>query len=201
MQARTRTLWESYQTHPGDRDRLFEAVAGFTGPGSVLYPGSYIDLAPSRFFDEVTYVDKDRKAVRFFSDEAGVDEIIGRPGARWRFLAGDYSGDLGLEDGSFDLVVSLYAGFVSEACTRYLRSGGLLLVNPSHGDAALASLDGRYSLAGVITSRSGEYRVRSDDLDSYLLPKGATPTVESVKAAGRGVAYTRSAFAYLFERA
>ena len=194
-------MWESYQTHPGDRDHLFEAVSGFTGPGSVLYPGSYIDLAPSRFFDDVTYVDMDRKAVRFFSDEAGVDQIIGRPGARWWFLAGDYKGDLGLEDGSFDLLVSLYAGFVSEACTRYLRSGGLLLVNPSHGDAALASLDGRYSLAGVITSRSGEYRVRTDELDAYLVPKGATPTVESVKASGRGVAYTRSAFAYLFERA
>ncbi len=76
-----------------------------------------------------------------------------------------------------------------------------MLVNPSHGDVAMASIDDRYALAGVITSRSSNYSVRSDDLDSYLVPKRPAPlTPELVRERGRGVAYTKSPFAYLFTR-
>ena len=79
----------------------------------------------------------------------GVDEIISAhqadDGARSvTFLAEDYRNELGLNEQSFDLLVSLYAGFISEHCTKYLRIGGSLLVNPSHGDAAMASIDPRY---------------------------------------------------------
>ena len=55
-----------------------------------------------------------------------------------------------LEAGSFDVLVSMYAGFVSEFCTWCLKVGGVLLVSPSHGDAALAALDPRYTLSGVV---------------------------------------------------
>lgn len=102
---------------------------------------------------------------------------------------------------AIDLLVSLYAGFISEHCTRYLRIGGTLLVNPSHGDAALASVDPRYELAGVVISRNGNYRVDSNDLKTYLIPTKEQPvTVESLHRTGRGVAYTKSPFAYLFTR-
>ncbi len=37
-------------------------------------------------------------------------------------------------------------GFVFEHCTRYLRPVGWLLVNPSHGDVAMASINPEYSL-------------------------------------------------------
>ena len=76
-----------------------------------------------------------------------------------RFIGADYTDPLGLDDGGFDLLISMYAGFISEHCTRYLRVGGTLLVNPSHGDAAMASIDPRYRLTGVVTSRSGGYSV------------------------------------------
>ena len=103
---------------------------------------------------------------------------------------------------SFDLLVSLYASFISEACTRYLRVGGTLLVNPSHGDAAMASIDPRYELSGVVTSRSGDYRVTTENLDSYLVPKKPVDiTPELLHERGRGIAYSKSPFAYLFERA
>ena len=110
--------------------------------------------------------------------------------------------ELGLADESFDLLASLYAGLVSEYCTRYLRVGGTLLVNSSHGDAAMASIDSRYRLAGVVTSRAGNYRVSMDGLDSYLIPKRSVEvTAELLHRTGRGIAYTRSPFAYLFQRA
>lgn len=73
--------------------------------------------------------------------------------------------------GSVDLLISLYAGFTSENRTSYLGVGGTLLVNPSHGDPAMASIDPRYRLAAVLTSRSGRYFVSSRELATYLVPK------------------------------
>lgn len=87
----------------------------------VLYPGSYVDLAPSFVWPSVTYLDIDRRAEQFFSDEAGVRELLVEhnvePATRSvRFIAGDYTGPLELEESGFDLLISLYAGFVSEHC-------------------------------------------------------------------------------------
>ena len=205
MRPSTATLWSLQDRHPGDRWRLFRAVSAAVPARSVLYPGSFVDLAPSFVFESVTYVDMDRRAARFFADTEGVRELIaehtGSPSPDVAFLHADYATDLGLVPESFDLLVSLYAGFVSEHCTRYLRRGGTLLVNSSHGDAAMAALDERYELSGVVISRDGEYRISTQDLETYLVPRRPVEiTRESLHASGRGVAYTRSPFAYLFTR-
>ena len=181
-------------------------VAEAVDVATVLYPGSYVDLAPSFVWPSVTYVDIDRRATQFFGDERGVRQLLVEHDANpathlMRYIGADYTGPLGLRDGEFDLPISLYAGFVSEACTRFLRVGGTLLVNPSHGDAAMASIDRRYQLTAVVTSRSGRYSVDSRHLDTHLIPKhDVAVTKEHLHASGRGVAYTKSPFAYLFER-
>ncbi len=206
MKDRTRRLWDGHNQHPGDRHRLFAAVAEAFGISTALYPGCYVDIAPSFVLDSVAYLDVDRRAAQFFADNAGVDEIIRSHrddcgSAEWSFQRADYTSVLPLPEEHFDLLISLYAGFVSEHCTRHLRPGGLLLVNPSHGDAAMAGLDPRYRLVAAVTSRDGKYAVRQDDLDSYLIPKRDTEiTRESLHATNRGIAYTRPAFAYVFER-
>ncbi|MDH3704522.1 MAG: hypothetical protein OES57_00535 [Acidimicrobiia bacterium] len=206
VQPLTEKLWSKQDQHEGDRRRLFAAVAANIDAEQVLYPGSFVDIAPSFVWPSVTYVDADRRAERFFADEAGVAEIIDAhdPPTADRsvtFVAGDYTTNLGLMDESFDLLVSLYAGFVSEHCTRYLRVGGMLLVNPSHGDTAMASIDPRYQLSQVVIHRNGDYQLRRDDLDTYLVPKKPTElTPALLHDLGRGIAYTRPAFAYLFER-
>ena len=204
MHEFTRKLWDKQIQHPGDRLRLFAAVSQAVDVASALYPGSYVDIAASFVFLSVTYVDVDARAKRFFSDSLGVDEIIdqhvsGAEDRSWDFVSADYAGDLGLPDGHFDLLISLYAGFISEPCSRYLRPGGWLLVNPSHGDAALAAIDPRYELVGVVRSRSGAYSVSDRDLDSYLVPKrDIQVTRDLIHESGRGIAYTKSPFAYLF---
>ena len=207
MKPATEKLWAKQNQIDGDRLRLFGAVAGYLEVSRVLYPGSYVDVAASFVFPTVTYLDMDRRAARFFADVEGVGEIIAAnqtdAGLRaFEFIAADYSDHLGLADASFDLLVSLYAGFVSEHCTRYLRVGGFLLVNPSHGDAAMASIDDRYRLAAVVHPDSTlGYRIDDSDLDAYLVPKKPLPiTVKSLHDLGRGIPYTRSSFAYLFER-
>ena len=200
-----------YDIHTDDRIRLFRAITDITSPSTrVLYPGSYVDIAPSVWFDDVTYVDTDTRAARFFDQTEAVDELVGakrraldlpdRPAAI-TFHHLDYRTPIAEPVESFGLLVSLYAGFISEHCTDHLELGGILLVNPSHGDVAMASIDPRYELTGVVAGSGGEYRVRADDLDTYLIPKkDQTVTAESLHDAGRGIAYTRSSFAYLFTR-
>ena len=84
-------------------------------------------------------------------------------------------------------------------CLMRPRVGGTLLVG--HGDAAMASIDPRYELAGVVTTRKGGYEIATAGLDTYLVPKKPQDiTVEGLHASGCGVAYTKSPFAYLFTR-
>lgn len=200
-----------YDQHRDDRVRLFRTIADVVTPSTrVLYPGSYVDIAPSVWFDDVTYVDTDKRAARFFGEAAAVGELIeakrhgaGAPAVppTMTFHHLDYRERLPIEAGSVGLLVSLYAGFISEHCTDLLAIGGVLLVNPSHGDVAMASIDPRYELGGVVKARDGGYRVSTDDLDTHLEPKKPTTiTIDSLHESGRGIGYTRSAFAYLFTR-
>jgi hypothetical protein len=54
---------------------------------------------------------------------------------------------------------------------------------------------------GVISSRSGGYRVRTGGLNGYLTPKSPVEiTTEMLHRRGRGIAYTKSVFAYPFRR-
>lgn len=206
MRKATQGLWAEQDRHPGDRHRLFRAVVGVVDARAVLYPGSWCDVAASFVWPSVTYVDADRRAARFFDDPDGVREIIAAHSdaaidPEFRFLHADYTDPLPLEAVSFDLLVSLFAGPVSRHCTQYLRVGGMLLANASHGDVALASIDPRYELAGVIQSRDGGYRCASDDLETYLVPKVPVDDIAALIArTGRGIAYTRPAYAYLFRR-
>lgn len=205
MQPKTRRLWAEQDRHQGDRKRLFTAVRGAVGGETVLYPGSFVDVAPSFVYPAVTYVDSDSRTPGFFADRDGVHEIIISEGglrtAAVDFVHGDYQRDLGIAERSFDLLVSLYAGFVSEFCTDYLRVGGFLLVAPSHGDVAMASIDHRYELVGVVASRSGNYRIRTNNLDTYMVPRSPIEVSPAMlHDRGRGIAYTKSPFAYLFRR-
>ena len=206
----------AYDHHTDDRVRLFGAVRdAVPGNPRVLYAGSYVDIAPSVWFDDVTYVDMDKRAAKWFTHHAEVDQLIATKraqakvaaapapdtaGATWAFHHGDYREPLPVEDGSIDLLVSLYAGFISEHCTRYLRPGGLLLANNSHGDVSMATLDPHYRLQAVVTTAQGDYRVTTADLETYLQPKrGAAPTREELHATHRGIAYTKSPFAYVLQ--
>jgi len=199
-------MWAEQDRHRGDRARMFGAVGRAVHAERVLYPGSYVDLAPSFVFPSVTYVDTDDRAAKFFADRVGVGTIIdrhdGAPAQRdATFIHADYTTDLDLPSDGFDLLVSLYAGFVSESCTGYLRVGGTLLVNPSHGDAAMASIDDRYRLVAVVKARSGEYQVSTDHLENHLVPrKPVEITPQFLHERGRGIAYVTAPFAYLFER-
>lgn len=198
--------WGSYRDSIGDRSSLFAAIADTWDVDDALYPGCYLDLSPSTAIRTVTYVDTDKRAARYFSDAERIAADLADAGADGahtiRFLHSDYTDRLPLEESSFSLLISLYAGLVWDGCGRYLRRGGLLLANASHGDASIAALDPALDLVGAVLHRDGRYRLDTANLDRYLIAKKpADNDPDLIRAKGRGVAYTRPAFAYLFRRA
>ncbi len=197
--------WSRHRESIGDRSGLFCAIADGWPIARALYPGSYVDLSPSIGFRSVVYVDSDPRAQRLFADrELVASELAGRTrsgaGSEVRFLGADYTHRLELPDASVDLLISLYAGPAWEHCRRYLRPGGWLLANTSHGDASLAALDPTLRLVAAAHHRDGRYRLSTDRLDRYLVPKRPEAAhVDQIRASGRGLAYTNTAFAYLFQ--
>ncbi len=118
-----------------------------------------------------------------------------------RFLHADYTTDLPVPTAGFDLLISLYAGLVWDHCRRYLAPSGLLLANTSHGDASIAAIDPRLELVAAVHHRGGTYRLDRTALDSYVEPKSPSAAdADHIRATGRGIAYTRSAFGYVFQR-
>ena len=184
---------------------LFQLLRDRYGVQSALYPGSFVHVTPSFVFPVTVYVDSDRRAKRAFGDPGLLKLIRQRheydQDPQVVFYAADYATPFGAQDESFDLLISQYAGLICRPCKRYLRIGGLLLVNNSHGDAGIAALDPDYHLAAVVHRRRGRYRVSEKDLDAYLVPKKqgeAAP--EIIEQLGRGIAYTKTATSYLFRR-
>ena len=197
--------WVEYRKAIGDRSELFGEVTEQFAINEALYPGCYVDLSPSTAIPVVTYVDNDRRAAKYFADRSGpLKELTGRTrylqAPAIRFLPLDYTDDLPVVDGSVDLLISLFAGFVWDACRRHLRAGGWLLANSSHGDASLAALEADLRLTAVVTHTRDRYHLRTDDLSDYLQPKRPElATSAAIRNSGQGIAYTRVAFAYLFQ--
>ena len=198
--------WTDYRASIGDRSTLFAAVAAQWGVARALYVGSYLDLSPSTAIASVTYVDNDRRAARFFADHTAVAaDLLGRTtgdaGSEVAFLDADFTAEMALEEAAYDLLIALYTGPAWDHCRRYLAPDGLFLANSSHGDASLAALDPDLELVGVVQHRGDRYRLGAEDLDTYLQPKKPeTADADLIRAGGRGIAYTRPAFAYLFRR-
>jgi len=205
----TRTVGNLYEKHyAGDKARygVFDALATWRPWDRVLYPGSFIHVTASFFFRSVTYVDCDRNAKRFFARMDDVRELVERyrtyeQTPEIAFHGADYENGIDELDGSFDLLLSLYAGFISAPCKRYLKVGGILAVNNSHGDAGLASIDEDYRFMGVIQGRGDRMHVTESNLDAYFKPRNGQPvTAALLRKLGRSIAYTKKAPVYLFRR-
>ena len=78
-----------------ERLEVFEAVRDAYRPRTVLYPGSFIHIAASFYFQHVIYVDSSLEAARFFADPSGVQAFLQRkktykPPPYFRFLHHDF---------------------------------------------------------------------------------------------------------------
>jgi hypothetical protein len=197
---------QSYVDNNFERADLFESLRSRFNIHSALYPGSFVHVTPSFFFPEVVYVDNDLRAKKFFEQRSSVAELISKKKAYdtdtvLHFISSDYSKPLELKEQSFDLLISQYAGFVSQECKKYLKIGGILLANNSHGDAGMAFIDDDYELIAAVYVKSGRYHITDKNLESYFFPKKQIPvTKEYLEELGKGIGYTKTANSYLFRR-
>lgn len=188
-----------------ERLDLFRIIADKFDIQRVLYPGSFVHITPSFIFPVVVYVDNDKQAEKFFSAPELRDFIDRRKAfsqdAQTVFHSSDYRNGFDEADESFDLLVSQYAGFVGQACKRYLKKGGVLLANNSHGDAGVAAIDHDYELIAVISLSNENYRISETNLAEYFVPKSTVNlTKQYLEGLQRGIGYRRAASNYIFRR-
>lgn len=189
-----------------ERIGLFKAIKDKYDCKSALYPGSFIHISPSYIFPDVVYVDTDSQAKKFFEDMGQVNKII-KAGKLYdqesnvAFYGQSYKKPIDIPEGSIDLLISQYAGFISLHCKKYLKNGGILLVNNSHGDASMARLDDDYSLIAVVKKQGGNFRISDKDLQSYFIPKKPVKVTRSyLEETQKGIGYTRTASSYIFRK-
>ncbi len=201
---------EPYKKYHVDKDYtsigLFRALNKRFAIEKVFYPGSHVHITPSLIFSHVTYADSFRNTYQFFENAETIDfikknkEYSEEPFIR--FYQQDYNKRFQDLNKEFDLLISQYAGFVGQATKRYLKKGGLLVCNNSHGDASMASLDPDFELIAVYRRNTDDkFSISDKNLDEYLKPKnGIESTKEQLLKSMRGIAYTKSPSGYIFRK-
>jgi hypothetical protein len=151
----------------------------------VLYAGSWIHVTPSLVFPYVVYVDLFSKMEKFFTNS----ELLGyikkhtqyRTKPRLDFHQSDYQKKFGEKEASFDLLLSLSSGFVSQACASYLKKDGLLLANNEHYDASMAYTDPRFKVIGVFKTPNNLTQSEEEIENYFITTKGTPITLEIVE--------------------
>ncbi len=196
--------YEEYNQKMGDRYGLFKLLNDEFSIKTASYPGSYIDITPSLFFSTSYYIDTDKKAKKFFANKKEIIKYIKENKTyeqkpNLRFFPEDYRKRFDDIIDSSDLMISLYAGFISKYCKDLLKKNGLLLANNSHGDASMAHLDNNFNFFGVINYQNKKYSLKTENLNEYFIPKkDIIVSKELLEKTNRGIGYTKTADYYLF---
>ncbi|MDE0563192.1 hypothetical protein [Exiguobacterium sp. B2(2022)] len=194
-------MYEAYAQKIGDRKQVYETIASTFDVKRALYPGSHVDIAPSLVIPHVIYVDSFKGTIRFFKNLEMVQELVNErkeydERCTIEFFGQDYTQPLDIEP--VDLIISQYAGFVGQATKDYLKPGGILLCNDSHGDATLARFYEAFELIGVIGSAN---ELVQTGLDEYFrLPKEKVVDIAEVKKTMKGPQYTKQVENYVFRK-
>ncbi len=199
-------IYKKYFVDKGDeRLGLFRLLAEKFDIKSGLYPGSFVHITPSLVIPLMVYVDMDKRCEPFFNNDK-TREFVDKnkeyeKSATYRFHKADFSGGFEEKKSSFDILISLYAGFISKFCGEYLKKGGILVANNSHGDAPLAYLDERFEFIGVVLRNGNRFRYSEEALDSYFIPKGNKMIDEkTIEKTMKGPAYSKDAYVYVFRK-
>lgn len=193
--------YKDYANKIGNRKSLYKVIAKKYNICSAIYPGSHIDISPSLVIPTVTYIDNFKGAIEFFKHIESIKEFIEQNKEyldpyKIDFIGQDYTQLLDIAQ--VDLIISQYAGFVGQETKQFLKIGGILLCNDSHGDATLAKSDEDFEFIGVIDKGN---RIETKNLEKYFkLPKEKEINLNMVKEKMKGLKYTVTAENYLFRK-
>lgn len=205
------SFYEKYHVSRHDeRLGLFQSVRAEFGVSRGLYPGCFVHVTPSFVIPEMYYVDSDRNSNRFFSDGTARELVernrVSDEPSFLEFHFQDYRTKIPVDDSNVELLISQYAGFVSENCKQYLTRGGYMIANNSHGDAGLAACDRDFRLVAVVNRRGDRWSLDTHSLSDYFIPKSRTVPQEPselanhIRRLGKGIGYTKTATDYVFEK-
>ncbi len=194
-------VYKEYISKIGDRTELYKSITDAFEIRSALYPGSHIDVSPSLVIPKVTYVDSFKGTAKFFKNMNEILNFIEKykqyeGGCEMNFYNENYKKKLNLE--KVDLIISQYAGFVGQATKSYLKKGGILLCNDSHGDATLAYSDSDYEFVGVINFNN---MMDTENLEKYFkFSRSRDIDFEKVRKTMKGPNYQTKAENYIFRK-
>lgn len=196
---------ENHLNKDDERLGLFQRLNEEYSIENVLYPGSYAHLTPIFVFPVVVFNDVYKKLEVFYDSDEIFNYILKRKlysdEPTYSYINADFNTPLPVKEGTFDLLISQYSGFISRACKRYLKIGGILVVNNSHGDAGMASISQDYKFIAVINKRSKNFTISTGNLEKYFTPKkDINITEEFLDKHRRGVGYSKTATDYVFKR-
>ncbi len=192
--------FKNYVDKIGNRKNIYKIVKDIFDLKSAIYPGSYIDIVPSLILEEVTYIDNFKKANTFFKQKNEIVKYIeenkeySNP-SYINFIYDDYSKVSNIK--MVDLIISQYAGFVGQETKQFLKVGGILLANDSHGDATLAYLDESYQFIATLDNDI----INFDNLEKYFsLSRKRMINLSEVNEKQKGPKYINNAQNYIFKK-
>ena len=197
------TLYKKYFIDTGiERLSLFNNIRNDYMCEKVLYPGSFVHISPSFYFQEVVYLDLDKRCKSVFSDSETVEFIYSKKKYKQnpivRYYEMSFEDEIKEEYEYFDLLISQYSGFISKYCTKYLKRNGILLVNDSHGDATFAFNSGEYNFIAVVNE---EENIETMDLGQYFkYSRKKEVDMNEVIKKMKGPKYKKMANSYIFQR-
>lgn len=194
-------IYEKYIKQIGDRFKMYKNIIQEYDIKSILYPGSHVDITPSIIVPKVVYIDNFKGTQKFFENTENlynylVNKKIYSEKPEFEFIFDDYYSQLKIEP--VDMLISQFAGFVGQATKKYLKKGGILLANDSHGDATIAYMDDDFEFIGVVLE---DDEISHLDLSKYFKHKRKLNIdIDKVYKTMKGPNYHIQAKSYIFKR-
>ena len=199
-------LYKQYYIDKNDeRLALFKLIKENYQIEKGIYPGCFVHITPSFVINNMTYVDSDKRILKFFRDPITQKYIEEKKEYNTKptieFYQQAYSAMENTKLGNFDLLLSFYAGFISKYFKNHLKRGGILLANNSHGDASVAYLDNDYKFISAIKRNGNNFKLITENLDQYFKKKNGGPIDQNkIMEKMTGEKYILSPYAYVFKR-
>lgn len=165
----------------------FRLVEAKFGCRRALYPGGYLHVTPSLVFPEVCYVDSVKGIGAALASPELLEYVRAHKDYPEDVCIRCYEEDYASFDSeprcSFDLLISLNAGFISQACQHFLKPGGYLLANNGHYDANRAFVDPNYQfVAGLEDGELNLQTLQPEDSPYFRTAKGESLTLAMVES-------------------
>eukprot|EP01080_Neovahlkampfia_damariscottae_P008266 gene8266-91_t len=153
---------------------IFQQLIDYLGetPKKVFYPGCHRHITASLVFPDVIYLDSYKNVGTCFNDPSILEFVkenkIYKTETKIHFECKDFNETMKEKIDTFDLIISLSAGIISEPCEKYLKPNGILFVNNSHSDAFKAFLmEDKFELLSIY--QNDKFITDQDSLDNCFL--------------------------------